>query len=221
MVQIDALQKARAEWPQGLPFIRPHVRAPVLVRRGDSVDYVAARFGMSRKFTSFNARDDSLEKSPLWRKFFGTSHAIAPLSYVVEWVTEAGTKQPFVIERADGKLLLAPALVGPYIDDSRETGFAICTRPPNRFFAHFHDRMIGVCPADLMDAWLDPSAHTREELRACVAAPGDDELVAYPAPLDLQKRKAGDWSPIRTLDGPLRLADLERPRTDPRGPPGG
>lgn len=208
MEQVDALRRARIDWPQGLPFIRPHVMAPVLVSKDDEVVHVAARFGFTRKFASFNARDDKLTTSPFWRSMFGRSHCIVPLSYVVEWVTEGGEKQPYLIQRADGKLMMAPGLVGRYQDKEGETGFAICTRQPNRFFARFHDRMIGQCTSQLMERWLRPSLDGKERLLACIAAPEEDELVAVPASPDIQKRRAGDWSPVKTIGAPMGWKEL-------------
>lgn len=211
MEQVDALQRARADWPKGLPLIRPSVRAPVLVRKDGQTVHVPARFGFTRRFASFNAREDRLATSPFWRRFFGTSHGIAALSYVVEWVTDkAHGRRPFLIQRADGKLILAPALVGPHQDAKDEMGFAICTTTPNKFFARFHDRMIGQCTPELMERWLEPGGVDLDDLRKCIHRPPDDELVAVPATPELSKRKAGDWSPIQAIGEPLTWADLRK-----------
>src|SRR5690348_13874658 len=129
MEQVDALQRARLEWPQGLPFIRPSVRAPVLVTSETGLDYKVARFGFSKRFMSFNARSENLTESRLWKGMFGKSHAVACLSYVVEWIVEGGVKTPYLIGRADRKLMWTPALVGPSLDNKEELGFSICTRP--------------------------------------------------------------------------------------------
>ncbi|HEX9709208.1 MAG TPA: SOS response-associated peptidase family protein [Candidatus Thermoplasmatota archaeon] len=213
MEQVDALKRAKLEWPQGLPFIRPHVLAPVVVRTDGEDGFVPARFGMSKRFTSFNARDDKLTSSRLWRGMFGKSHAVAALSYVVEWVEEGGKKAPYLIGRRDGGLLLTPALLGPYLDDKSQQGFAICTREPNRFFAHFHGRMVGVLTPQLVDRWLDPAGATPDELLACVRAPRDDELAAWRVTEDITKRKEGNWEPVRAAPEPLTYADLPK-----RGP---
>lgn len=213
MEQVDALQRARIDWPQGLPFVRPHVLAPVLVRGEDGLVAQAARFGFTSRFASFNARDDRIQSSPFWKGFFGRSHGIVPLSYVVEWIPgPAGEKMPYLIQRADGGLLLAPAFVGPYRDRTGETGFALCTRAPNRFFARFHDRMIGQCTAQLMKRWLEPEGQSPQALLECIHAPRDEELVAVPASPEIQKRQKGDWSPLRTIGAPLSWADLQAGR---------
>ncbi len=211
MDQVDALQRAKLEWPQGLPFIRPSVRAPVLVKADAGLDYKVARFGFSRRFMSFNARSENLAASRLWKGMFGKRHAVAPLSYVVEWIVEDGVKTPYLIGRADRKLLWTPALLGPNLDNKEELGFAICTRPPNAFFSHFHDRMVGVLTPELADVWLSPEGRSEEELLACVRAAGEDELAAFKVKGDIAKRKKGDWSAVETQGGPVSAENLETP----------
>ncbi|HKZ59152.1 MAG TPA: SOS response-associated peptidase family protein [Candidatus Thermoplasmatota archaeon] len=211
MEQVDALRRAKLEWPQGLPFIRPSVRAPVLVAADKGLDYKVARFGFSRRFMSFNARSENLTQSKLWKRFFGKHHAVACLSYVVEWIDEGGAKTPYLIGRKDRQLLWAPALVGPSLDSKEEFGFAICTRPPNTFFSHFHDRMVGVLTSDLAKVWISPEGHSEEDLLACVRAPDDDELAAFKVKGDIAKRKKGDWSAIETQGKPVTSGDLEKP----------
>ncbi len=208
MEQVDALRKLRADYPDGFPLIRPHVLAPVLVARDEGVEAVTARFGFSRRFSSFNARDDKLTTGKMWSRMFGSSHGLVPLSYVVEWVEDPDGKRPFLIRRADGRPMMAPALVGTYFEDRDQQAFAICTRRPNRFVATFHDRMVGQCPDDQADTWLHPDGVDHETLLACVAAPDDDELVAVPADPKVAKRKAGDWSAIQTVGDPVGWDDL-------------
>jgi putative SOS response-associated peptidase YedK len=112
--------------------------------------------------------------------------------------------------RKDGGMLLTPALISPCFDDKSDLGFAICTREPNKFFANFHDRMVGVLTPDLMERWLDPGSSTPAKLLECVRAPDDDELVAKRAKGDVGKKTAEDTSPIETVGRPLTIADFKR-----------
>lgn len=209
MEQVDALKRARLDYPNGLPMIRPHVRALALVADGDDLKAVPARFGFSRKFPSLNARIEKLTTSPLWRSMFGKSHAILPISYVIEWVTKGEEKTPYLIQRRDRKLIMAPALVGKYHENPEETAFAICTREPNQFFALFHDRMVGHCTPEAMERWLHPSTASKDDLMDCIGAPADDELEAVPTSPAITKRKAGDWSALEPVGRPLRWEDLK------------
>jgi putative SOS response-associated peptidase YedK len=209
MEQVDALQRARLEFPNGFPMVRPSVRTLVLVQEDGRLVAKPARFGFTNAFASFNARVDKLATSPFWKSMFGKEHGIAPLSYVIEWMERDGVRQPYLIQRADGRLIMAPALVGHSRDEKKEPAFAIVTRDPNRFFGFFHPRMVGHCTPELMETWLHPSRHSAAELAECVAAPRDDELVAVPASPEIQKRVKGDWSALKTVGPPITWKDVE------------
>ncbi len=209
LAEADPLQRMLARWRDGLPIVRPMYHMPILFGGLSDPAWKDARFGISRTFSSFNARSENFGESRLWRSLFGKSHAAVPLSYIVEWKAEGGARAPFLISRADGKPLWTPALTAPCFDDKSDTGFAICTRAPNKFFAHFHDRMVGILTPELKERWLDPAASTPAKLLECVRAPADDELVAVRARGELMKRKAEDLSPIETLGKTITMADLE------------
>lgn len=219
MEQVDALQRAKLEFPQGLPFVRPSVRAPVLVKADKGLDYKVARFGFSKRFMSFNARSENLVEGKLWSRFFGKHHAVACLSYVVEWIVEDGVKTPYLIGRADRRLMWTPALLGPNLDNKEELGFAICTRPPNQFFSHFHDRMVGHLTPELAEVWLTPEGRSQKELLECVRAPGEEELAGFKVKGDIAKRKSGDWSAVETQGKPLTIADIGKAKPPAKAGP--
>ena len=212
MDQVDALRRARPDFPGGLPMVRPHVRTLILVREKGEVVAKPARFGFSRRFSSINARVEKLSVSPLWRSMFGRNHGIVPISYVIEWIETGEDKQPYLVQRRDGRVILAPALFGPYHENKEELAFAICTREPNRFFAHFHERMVGMCPPPLMERWLGPEDVSKEELAACIAAPADEELEAVPTSDEITKRRAGDWSALPRVGPGLTWETLQGKR---------
>lgn len=207
LVEVDPLLRIRARWPEGLPIVRPMYHMPVLFA-GKEPEWKDARFGISRTFSSFNARSENFGESRLWKSLFGRSHAAVALSYIVEWRGEGGARVPYLVSRADGKALWTPALTAPCFDDKSDVGFAICTRAPNQFFAHFHDRMVGVMTEELKDRWLAPGDSTPGKLLECVRAPENDELVAVRAKGELMKRKAEDLSPIETMGARITYADL-------------
>jgi len=217
---IDPTLKLRALWQEGLPIIRPMYHMPIFVPKEKGTEWKMARFGISRQFSSFNARSENLTSGKMWSRLFGKSHGVAPLSYIVEWRQEEKERVPYLIQRKDGKLLMTPALISPCFDDKSDLGCAICTREPNRFFANFHDRMRGVLTPELMKRWLDPASSTPAKLLECVRAPEDDELVARRAKGDVGKKKAEDTSPIETAGKPLTMADFKGPREPSRAKQG-
>lgn len=203
MEQVDALKRAKLDWPMGLPFIRPSVKVPLLLKKDDALDYVPARFGFTNKFASMNARDDKLLTSPLWKRFFGKSHGVVALSYFVEWVTENGQKQPYMMQRADGRLMMCPALAGHHFEEKQEHAFALCTITPNEFVRHYHDRMIADMTPRLMERWLAPEGETQEALLECLRVPANEEMVAVPTSPAITARKAGDWAALKATGEPV------------------
>lgn len=221
----DALRGFKVEFRDAdRPIIRPHTGSPVLFldEAGDpAVDRHV--FGFSRRFSSFNARDDKLEEGKMWKGLFAHPghHGVAPVSYILEWTDIDGKQVPLRIERADGAAMAVPALVGGYWEAKDTRAFALVTIAPNAFVGQYHDRMIGQLADDEIDVWLHPEAHDAARLRKCLAAPPNDELVAYPLAADVGSAKFDDVSKLEAVGEPIRWTGKAKPRTavTPRDPP--
>lgn len=207
----DALRGYKVEFLDAdRPYVRPHTGLPVLVLEEGVPKVQRHVFGFSRRFSSFNAREDRLADGKMWKPLFAHAghHGVAPVSYILEWSDVTGTKTPYRIERADGAAMAVPALVGAYWEARDERAFALVTITPNRFVASFHDRMIGQLRDEDIAVWLHPEAHTEGELRACLAAPPDDELVAYPLRGDVGGARFDDTKALEAVGPALRWADV-------------
>ena len=206
------------------PYVRPHTGLPVLTMEDGEPTVRRHVFGFSRRFASFNARADRLESGKMWSRMFGRAghHGIAPVSYILEWgdLGDGAGKRPFRIERADGAAMCVPALVGEYWEKKDERAFSLVTIEPNAFVRTFHDRMIGQLSDKRLDTWLVPEDHGRDELWACLAAPPDDELVAYPLQADVGAAKFDDAAAMEAVGPAVTWADVRHlPAAD--GPGGG
>lgn len=194
------------------PYVRPHTGLPVLTIRDGEPDVHRHVFGFSRRFSSFNARADRLASGKMWSRMYGKAghHGVAPVSYILEWgdLGDGEGKRPFRIERADGAAMCVPALVGGYWEKKGEDAFALVTIDPNGFVSRFHDRMIGQLDDDRLDVWLMPEDHGSEELEACLAAPPDEELVAYPLRSDVGGAKFDDADALAAVGDPITWQDL-------------
>jgi putative SOS response-associated peptidase YedK len=207
----DALRGYQVEWKDAdRPLIRPHTGAPVLALHDGKPEVGRHVFGFSKRFSSFNARDDKLEESRMWTHLFGKHHGVAPVSYILEWADFGGGKRPFRIERADGAAMAVPALVGASWDDKDARAFALVTIEPNAFVKTFHDRMIAQLPDERVDVWLRPTAHDKKALRACLRAPPNDELVAYPLATDVGKARFDDASKLEAVGPPVTWTSLHK-----------
>lgn len=218
-----ALRGYKVEWRDAdRPFIRPHTGLPVLHLDDDGKPAVTRHvFGFSRKFSSFNAREDKLTTSKMWGGLWRREghHGVAAVSYILEWgdLGDGLGKRPFRIERADGAAMAVPALVGGYWEAKDTRAVALITIEPNAFVASFHDRMIGQLADDQIDVWLRPGEHDEATLRACLVAPANEELVAYPLAGDVGSAKFDDAGAMTAVGPPLRWQDVEgdQPRSAP------
>jgi putative SOS response-associated peptidase YedK len=179
-------------------------------------------FGFSPKVASFNARDDRLLESRLWRPMFGKTgrHGVAPVSYILEWgdLGDGRGKRPWRIERADGAAMCVPALVGHGWEDKATRAFALVTVAPNRFVGAFHDRMIAQLADGQLDVWLHPEDHPPEAVRACLRTPPEEELVAYPLRADVGSARFSDAGALAAVGPALSWKDVEaRARAPPAG----
>ncbi len=207
-----ALRGYKVEWADAdRPFVRPHTGLPVLTLVDGDPDVHRHVFGFSKRFSSFNARDDKLTTGKMWSRMFGHAghHGVAPVSYILEWGDIGKGKQPFRIERADGAAMCVPALVGGYWEETGKDAFALVTIAPNEFVGRFHDRMIAQLQDDQLDVWLHPDAHTGAQLMDCLAAPSNDELVAIPIKHDAGKAKFDDPEALAPIGEPIAWADLQ------------
>jgi putative SOS response-associated peptidase YedK len=204
----DALRGYKVEFRDAdRPIIRPHTGCPVLYLDAGEPRVDRHVFGFSRRFASFNARADKLEESRMWSALFGKPghHGVAPVSYILEWSDPGdGTKRPYRIERRDGAAMAVPALVGASWDEKDSRAFALVTIEPNAFVRRFHDRMIGQLADGAIDTWLHPETHGKEALRACLAAPPDDELVAYPLDPKVSTARFDDAAALEAVGPPVR-----------------
>jgi len=193
------------------PYVRPHTGLPVLFLDAGVPKVERHVFGFSSRFSSFNARADRLEEGKMWSAMFGRNehHGVAPVSYILEWSTMTGTKTPYRIERADGAAMAVPALTGHAWEHKQDRAFSLVTIEPNKFVAKFHDRMIGQLDDGDIDVWLRPEEHTKKELWACLTAPPDDELIAYPLAGDVGSAKFNDAAALQAVGPPLAWQDVK------------
>lgn len=114
---------------------------------------------VSQKYAMFNARGETLAKSPAFRGPFKSQRGVVPMSSFIEWRKEGSVKQPWLISNPDGALAVA-ALWDVW--SKGEVPLLSCTlvtaqAPP--VFAPWHDRMPLLLDRQEQGRWLDNS-HT-------------------------------------------------------------
>ena len=123
----------------------------------------------NQKFSTFNARIETIQTSPTFRGPIKHHRGIVPAAAFVEWQTEGTHKQPFLIEGVDEPLALAAIWD---LWQSELYSCAIITQPANKSFSKIHSRMPLALTLTQAKEWLNPHANAVELLNefsgACV-----------------------------------------------------
>lgn len=110
---------------------------------------------VDQKYAMFNARSETLASSRAFRQPFKRQRGIVPMSSFIEWRSEEGAKQPYLISNADRALAVAalwdvwsggdePLLTCTLVTTAAATGFE-----------PWHRRMPVMLAPDECARWLD------------------------------------------------------------------
>jgi len=123
-----------------------------------------------------NARSETVDEKPSFRKAFAERRCLIPADGYLEWKRQADGKQPFLAHRPDSSVF---ALAGLYERNKQATGewiktCTILTTAPNEVTGQIHDRMPVVVSAEHHLRWLDPAYRDTGALKKLLVAPDDD-----------------------------------------------
>ena len=135
-----------------------------LVRGGESgVQLAAARWWLTpswapavdQKYSMFNARSETLATSRAFRTPFKRQRGVVPISSFIEWRTEDGVKQPWLISNESQALALAALWDVWDGDGSKLLSCTLVTTEAAPAFSPWHARMPVVLSESEWPAWLD------------------------------------------------------------------
>ena len=120
--------------------------------------------------STFNARDDRLADSGMWRGPFKRSRGVVPANGFYEWKKPDGSKQPMFISPKDGEILQFAAVYDSWINKNGETidSCAIVTTAANDFMSTIHDRMPAILDEETVALWLDPLTTDSSNLQSII-----------------------------------------------------
>ena len=135
--------------------------------------------GPDTKFNMINARAESIEEKPAYRKAFKQRRCLVPIDGFYEWSGQAKAKQPYYIYREDRSLF---AFAGIWEQWQAEQGqinsFSIITTRATGIMENIHHRMPVIIHPEHFDSWLfgDETDNYKSLL-----TPGDDCELKYHA----------------------------------------
>lgn len=194
-LDLDDLQRVEAKERDRRFY--PGMFAPVILQTGDQRVIAPMRYqcrlpgwtqAVERKYTgTYNARRDSLGKA--WKDLFGVRHGIMIVTAFYENVerhmmehrelSEGESSENVVLEfrpQPEQDMIIACLWNESQDGNDKLLSFAAITDEPTpEVAAAGHDRTIIQIRPEHVDAWLNPAAHTFEELQAIL----DDRPDVY------------------------------------------
>ncbi|MFP6835242.1 MAG: SOS response-associated peptidase [Pseudomonadales bacterium] len=120
---------------------------------------------VSAKYAMFNARSETVEKSPAFREPYKRRRCVVPVCGFYEWARSGSQKLPYYLTaRDDPGLLLAGVWDRWRNPESGELleSFAVLTCPANERLKFVHDRQPVMLSMTDAHRWLDPAVQTPE-----------------------------------------------------------
>jgi putative SOS response-associated peptidase YedK len=112
---------------------------------------------LSQKYSMFNARSETLDKSPAFRKPFASQRGIVPVSAFLEWRGEPGSKQPWLITNESEALAIAALWDVWFGGDEPLLSCTLVTTAAAESFRPWHSRMPVLLAPEDRERWLDNS----------------------------------------------------------------
>ncbi|TGD72069.1 SOS response-associated peptidase [Mangrovimicrobium sediminis] len=110
---------------------------------------------VDQKYSMFNARAETLASSRAFRTPFRRQRGIVPMSSFIEWRTEGGGKQPWLIESGEGAFAAAALWDVWDGDGSALLTCSVVTTAAAEAFTPWHTRMPVFIAGEERDRWLD------------------------------------------------------------------
>lgn len=165
-----------------------------------------------------NARAESVAEKPAFRDAFKRKRCLIPADGFYEWRRLAEKRKvPYFIHHADGLPLAFAGLWSSWREKDlpentpEDAGWlrtcTIVTTEAGPRIQQLHTRMPVILPPNLWDAWLDVDLKDTDELRAILAAAGDEILVWHPVSTRVNTPAIDDPSLIEPVPDPEPALD--------------
>jgi len=153
--------------------------------------------------STFNARQDRLASSGMWREPFKRSRGVVPANGFYEWKKTDGSKQPMYVTPKSDDIFRFAAVYDSWINEHDETveSCAIVTTGANEFMSSIHDRMPVILDEESIALWLDPATTHPDSLQPVLIPSPNDRLQARPVSTRVNSYKNDDPSLVTEVSG--------------------
>lgn len=159
---------------------------------------------VSTKYSMFNARAESLTKSPAFRGPFRRQRGVVPMSSFIEWRTEGGQKQPWAITNEAQTLAVAALWDVWEGGDAPLLSCTLVTTEAAPEFRPWHNRMPVMLTRKEAVQWIDNS-QAIDSGSFMLAPVLKEPLVLYPIDRGAGNSKQKDPSLFEPAGDAVRL----------------
>jgi putative SOS response-associated peptidase YedK len=139
------------------------------------------------KLTLFNARDDNVGRSPLFKKSLAHSRCLVPMSFFYEFAKREGKSHPYAFLVKDSPLFACAGLSMEYKHPNGTTikCFTIITTAANAVVGKVHPRMPVILDKEDQELWIDPDVIEPERVLPLLRPYPATKMTSYPVSRDV------------------------------------
>ena len=155
---------------------------PVITKDGDNTKVHLYKWG----FPSFkgngliiNARAETIEEKPMFRKAFQTKRCLVPSHGFYEWNQNADSKQKYHIFLKDQPVMYMAGIYNTYTakDGNPYNAFCIITIAANAIMSTIHSRMPVIIAPEFHDSWLSNAPGSVDNARKLLSQYSDEMIL--------------------------------------------
>jgi Uncharacterized conserved protein len=164
---VDEIEKQQAS---KTGEIYPTNTVPVIIKEGNENKVHLYKWGFPNFKSSgviINARAETIEEKPMFRKAFYEKRCIIPSNGFYEWKQGAEIKEKYHIGLKDYPVMNMAGLYNTFKDKTGNiyNAFVIITTAANETMSEIHQRMPVIIEPDFMDLWLDNRYENMDSVR--------------------------------------------------------
>jgi putative SOS response-associated peptidase YedK len=141
--------------------------------------------GPDPRFNMINARAETLDQKPAYKKAYRQQRCLVPCDGFYEWSAspDSKAKQPYFISRRDNSLFALAGIWDQWTHPEQGevlVSFSIITTEASPFMKDIHHRMPVILDDDWYDDWLSADNNGREVLGSLLLPYQPAELTKHP-----------------------------------------